>query len=104
MADTWITKMSHFNWSDEEAHSIPNEAKNIAEYFSKILSNAILNCNAYSDNTGVRCRRKPQRKRCTGLIKAKINSDNNEVDWWCPVCGDNGNISDWEGTRWDVKR
>ena len=41
MADTWITKMSHFNWSDEEAHSIPNEVKNLAKYFSKILSNAI---------------------------------------------------------------
>ena len=53
---------------------------------------------------GIRCRRRPKKVPCTGVIESELHPEGNELRWWCPVCGDNGLISNWEGTRWDPAR
>jgi len=30
-----------------------------------------------------------------------FDADTFDVLWFCPVCGDSGQISGWEGTFWD---
>ena len=51
--------------------------------------------------TNIHCRRSPGRKRCLGIVAACFNPTKEFIFWECPVCGDNGRISGWEGTLWD---
>jgi len=32
---------------------------------------------------------------------SELHPDGNELSWYCPICGDNGTISNWKSTRWD---
>ena len=50
----------------------------------------------------VRCRRRPQRKPCNGIIKGEEDPETEDLIWWCPECGDNGTISNWQDTIWDL--
>ena len=38
---------------------------------------------------------------CPGEIETKLESPTRHLLWWCPVCGDSGEISGWAGTKWD---
>ena len=38
------------------------------------------------------------------MIESELHPNGNQLRWWCPICGDNGLISNWEGTRWDPAR
>ncbi len=101
MGDTWIIDLSHYDWSDENSHEIPREAVRLAEYFASIVDGALRNAPFGAGLTGIQCRRRPARKRCTGRIQVELSPRQNELHWWCPECGDRGRISNWEGTRWD---
>ena len=103
MGDTWITDMSHFDYNDEEAFRLPNQAKRLAEYFGSIIERTVKRAPMDGDNASIRCRRRPGRRPCTGVLKSEMHNQGNELRWWCPVCGDNGRISNWIGTRWEPR-
>ena len=101
MAATYITRMSHYDYSDEEARGLPREATRLAEYFGSILRETLRRLPGMPSSTGLRCRRRPGHIPCPGHIQSELSTDGTELHWWCPQCGDNGYISDWEHTRWD---
>jgi hypothetical protein len=49
----------------------------------------------------LKCRRRPGRKPCPGEIETDFEPDTDTIVWWCPVCGENGYITNWQGTLWD---
>ena len=104
MGDTWITDMSHFDFPDEKAHELPGQAIRLAEYFASIIEATLRNAPLTSGPIGVRCRRRPGRRRCAGWIQAELHPDGDKLDWHCPACGDKGRISNWKVTRWDPAR
>ncbi|MGA2841982.1 MAG: hypothetical protein ABSG18_17735 [Steroidobacteraceae bacterium] len=55
----------------------------------------------YEEPTKLRCRRRPGRRPCTGLLTLLFDVDTFDVLWFCPICDDQGRISGWEGTFWD---
>jgi hypothetical protein len=99
MGDTWITDMSHFDYRDEEVDSIPKSALKLWQYFGEIVA-ATVRKQPSLPSTGIPCRRRPGRMSCTGVIESELIPPGNELRWWCPVCADNGQITNWEGTRW----
>ncbi len=99
MPDTWITKMIHFDYKDDE--DIPARVKKIAGYFGSIVTQSLKNPSGIESNTGIQCRRRPGRIPCTGVIRSTLFEDVLEIKWYCLVCGDEGRITEWEGTRWD---
>ena len=103
MGDTWITNMSDFDYADEEAYRLPKEAIRLAEYFGSIIEGTVGRVPAKKNYAGIRCRRRPGRIPCTGVIRSELHPNGTELNWWCPDCGDNGRISNWGGTRWDPK-
>jgi len=103
MGDTWITDISDFDYTDEEAYRLPKEAIRLAEYFGSIIEGTVGRVPATEKSAGIRCRRRPGRIPCTGVIRSELHPNGTELQWWCPVCGDNGRISNWGGTRWDPK-
>jgi len=104
MGDTWIINMSHYDYKDEEAPDLPNAARRLAEYFASIVEGTVHRASIGEPYTGVRCRRRPQRRACGGVIRSELSPEGTELHWWCPVCGDNGRISNWVGTRWDPEK
>lgn len=41
------------------------------------------------------------RRRSAGLIATALDPVTGEVVWGCPVCGQQGRIHHWQGSRWD---
>ena len=103
MGNTWIVDMSHYDWRDEDEKEMPRPAVRLAEYFASIVEATVRIASLDIDGGAidVQCRRRPGRRRCAGRIHAELYQEDNELYWQCPVCGDNGRISNWAGTRWD---
>jgi hypothetical protein len=99
MGSTWVVDMSHFDYRDEEVHKFPAKALNLWGYFGLIIE-ATLSKPSPGHSTGIPCRRRPGRAPCSGVIESELHPDGNKLRWWCPICADNGTISNWEGTRW----
>jgi hypothetical protein len=104
MGDTWTKNMSQYDYKDEEAPDLPKAARKFAEYFASIIEGTVHRVSIGEPYSGVRCRRRPQKRACGGVIRSELSPEGTELHWWCPVCGDNGRISSWVGTRWDPEK
>jgi hypothetical protein len=103
VGNTWVINMAHYDYPEEEAHHLPREAVRLATYFASIVERTV-GRPAPGGSTGVRCRRRPGRVPCSGVVQSELRPNGGELRWWCPVCEDNGVISNWAGTRWDPVR
>jgi len=99
MRGTLVTDLRHFLTDDGAIASMPSPAIRLAEFLAKVVVDATSPESGH-DLTAVRCRRRPGRKPCLGEIVTVLDSQSTIV-WWCPICDDNGLISNWEGTLWD---
>lgn len=54
--------------------------------------------------TSIRCTRRPGRRPCAGLIEVLRLEVPAPTEWWCPVCGEEGAVSAWEGSPFDLRR
>src|SRR4030042_4458355 len=98
---SWFVKMTHFDYKDEEEYKFEKRVLKLWNFFGSIVEESIINVTEYNSNTGIQCRRRPKKQQCFGVIQSRFSPDRTELDWWCSVCGDNGHISEWKGTRWD---
>lgn len=106
MSGSWITDIRHFLDEDGTISKLPPPAARLADYFGSIVEavTSQIENNIPAIATGVRCRRRPVRKRCAGEILASHERQNvPNIKWYCPVCGDNGIISGWQETMWDLR-
>lgn len=101
MADTWITDLTHFLENGRLLRELPGPALRLVEYLGKIV--AAVTSAEPDDPLGVRCRRRPGRRPCPGEIEGYVDPQSNAIHWACLVCGDNGLISNWENTMWDLR-
>ncbi len=101
MADTWITDIRHYLDEDGELAPMPAQARNLARYFGSIIEAMTRPPLEPGRMTGVSCRRRPEKKPCTGEIIAAFEEESRYIIWECPACGDRGRIEGFEGTPWD---
>ncbi len=69
-------------------------------FLGEIVSASTLAPPGAEVDTSLRCRKRPERKQCHGLIRVQLQEYPAELRWWCPVCGDNGTINSWKGIPW----
>lgn len=99
MGNTWIVDLGHYLTPAGAIANMPSRARLLAEYFASIVLDATANLD---DPPTVRCRRRPKHRRCVGIIMSYPAADDlDRIYWYCPVCDDNGLISDWQNTLWD---
>lgn len=103
MGNTWFTQLRHFLDDSDEFWNSKGPARKLAEYLCSIVKAATSKVLEISFPTGIRCRRRPKRKPCQGEVYAFLDNKKNVIEWYCPLCKDNGYISDWENTKWDMR-
>ena len=101
MSDTWTTDLRHFLTPDGSIAPKSGPARRLAQHFAAIVREITADIGGETFFPKVRCRRKPNRKPCRGLIESDLNPETGAIVWRCPVCGDNGYIRNWEATLWD---
>jgi hypothetical protein len=95
-----IADLRHYLNKDGNMAEMPNPARKLAEYLGRIAK-SVTTRQKGALATGVKCRKRFKRKKCPGEIIASIN-EQESISWSCPVCEDNGVISGWKGTIWDL--
>jgi hypothetical protein len=100
MGDTWIVDMTHYLMADGMLAEGPWAG--IARHFGAIASAASLQKTGIWVDTALRCRRRPGRRPCPGHIRLFRTDIPSRIEWHCTSCDDDGWISNWEGTIWDL--
>jgi hypothetical protein len=100
VGNTWVVDLRHFLTPDGAIVDFAGRA--LAEHFASIVADATANID---EKSGVQCRRRPRHRRCAGVVVSYLSADRHDKDesiqWYCPVCDDNGVISGWQNSRWD---
>ena len=76
---------------------MPKEARELASFMALVIDTTTKNSPFTLTQTDIRC----FEIGCHGLIKSEALKENNEIHWYCPVCENEGLISNWQGTKWD---
>lgn len=99
---TLVADLRHFLDEDGRLPDLPAPALNLALHLGAIVAwmTAVVT-EGEIEITNVVCRRRPRGRRCRGQVLARFLSPDERIEWACPVCGDNGIIDGWAGTRWD---
>lgn len=97
MGSYWSVSLRDYLAPNGTLAALSPRGLRLAMYWTQIVAQA----SNYDEPTTLRCRRRPGRKPCAGLLTIFFDVDNNDVLWFCPVCQDEGRISGWEDTFWD---
>lgn len=99
----YVTDMTHFLAIRDPEEDVPPPARRLGEYFGRIVEAATASSvRGCEFPTVVRCRRRPARQPCPGRIEVLCTDVPSRIAWWCPECGDQGVISSWRATPWDL--
>jgi len=96
---TLVADLRHYVDERGQLASMPGPALRVAAFLCAIVSWTSRAAGA-RERTNVWCRR-PRRQPCRGEIVAAYGDQSADIVWECPVCGGNGLIHDWQGSRWD---
>ncbi len=100
MGGVFITDMTHFEGLPPDLADGP--AGRIARYFGSIVSVASVSPVCIWVNSVLQCRRRPGKRICTGHIQVFRTDVWGPVEWHCSQCDDQGVISNWKDTDWDL--
>lgn len=100
MGDMWIADIGDLAPADGALPSGRGRRK--VQFLGAIVSAASLLAQGEYQVSGVRCRRRPKRRRCDGSIRLGREEDSDEIHWACTACSDRGVITNWQGSRWDL--
>jgi len=99
---TYVSQMHHF--LDENGLppvGLPKEFYSSLDYHAAIVKAG----SSHSSNTqfcsAITCRRRPNHKPCGSYLTVTHREDD-VIHWQCPGCGEQGFISHWEGTIYDM--
>jgi len=101
MRGTFVIDLTHFLTDEGAIAPVSGPARRFAEFLASLVVDASTLPSNDSTTTQVSCRRRPGRKRCAGKIETDLDPDTDAIIWFCPACGDNGIIRNWQGTLWD---
>lgn len=101
---TFITDIRHFLGDDGELADLPPEALDLCRYLTSIIEAATDESGGYdAGETEIRCRNIDNARRCHGDIEVILLPGDSQIEWQCELCGEDGVISGWEGTKWDKR-
>jgi len=94
----FISNLTHF--LDEQgniAKEMHKEGREMASFLALIVDQTTKGYKPPTMATDIRC----HNKKCAGTIEVGIDSETEEIEWWCTHCEEAGKISGWQKTKWD---
>jgi hypothetical protein len=100
-----VTDMQHYVDKKGCARDdLPGPMRTIAEFMGRIVSAATVVSACCDRQTALACRRRPGRVKCPGHLRVDLPRGGAEVRWRCSACGDEGMISGWRSSPWDLSQ
>jgi hypothetical protein len=96
-----VTDLRHFLDLSEDA---PGPARRLAEHLSNIVRVATAGDVGTAWESALPCRRRPAHRGCQGRMIVLLQEFGTPVRWQCSVCSDEGVISNWEDSPFDLRR
>jgi hypothetical protein len=82
----------------------PGPARRLGEHLASIAAAATAGNANSAWESALPCRRRPANRPCPGrIIVARFQPDA-PISWHCSRCGDDGTISNWADTAYDLRR
>jgi hypothetical protein len=82
----------------------PGPARRLGEHLANIVAAATAGDAHTAWETALPCRRRPANRRCPGRIIVIYTQQETSISWRCSLCGDDGTISNWAGSPFDLRR
>ena len=96
----FVSDLRHFLDMPDDA---PGPARNLAEQLGNVVRAATAAEASAAWVSALPCRRRPGRRPCPGRISVFRSDVPARIEWRCTSCGDEGVISGWEGTYFDLR-
>ncbi len=97
----YVTDLRHFL---DLSPSEPGPARRLAEHLGGIVRSATAGDAGIAWTSALPCRRRPARRPCPGRITVFRPEPPAEIRWERGVCRDQGVISGWEDSPYDLRR
>lgn len=101
VARVMVTDLRHFL---DLPTDIPGTARRLADQLGDIVRAATSGDAGTPWESALHCRRRPRNRTCPGRIIVVRNEFEGPIQWRCSVCDDNGTITNWEGSPFDLRR
>lgn len=98
-----VANIQHFLDDDGNVADLPDEAIILVSFLSIIIETASSNYDLPVSFADTICRCLINGQPCLGDIEVWVYTEDNQIGWECLECGDDGIVSNWEGTQWDKR-
>ncbi len=96
-----VTDLHHFLDLPED---MPGPARRLAEQLTNIVRAATAGDAGTVWESALPCRRRPAHRRCPGRMIVLRAGPGTPIRWQCSTCDDEGVISNWEDSPFDLRR
>jgi hypothetical protein len=73
------------------------DARELASFLSLVVNHTTKSMPSILTPTELKC----FNKGCHGMVSTSFKPNKKEIRWYCPVCENEGEIGNWQGTKWD---
>jgi hypothetical protein len=99
MGNLWIADIGSF---DKPGTLPAGQGGRKVRFLGEIVSASSLLTPGEFQISAIGCRRRPKRRSCPGQIRLGRHEETDEISWTCTICKDEGVITNWQETRWDL--
>jgi hypothetical protein len=96
-----VTDLHHFL---DLPDGTPGPARRLAGHLSNIVRAATAGDAGTTWESALPCRRRPGNRRCPGQMIVLRTEPPAPIRWQCSICDDEGIISNWAGSPFDLRR
>jgi hypothetical protein len=82
---------------------VPGPARRLAEQLGSIVRAATASDSGTPWVSAIPCPRRPNRRKCAGTMAVLRTEVPATIEWRCSSCGDDGIISGWESSHFDLR-
>jgi len=97
----YVSDLRHFFDVPDDA---PGPARRMAEHLTSVVRAATAGDAGARWVSALRCRRRPGHRACPGHIAVRRTDVPASIEWACTCCSDEGVISGWEGSPFDLRQ